>query len=244
MENFISTFIFILPGVMTYFWLQVFGLVPSTKHTSPEFYGIVALFWLPISFSTLFLLNLWGKLFGNVDIILTVKNLNDATNDLNYLMLFLCTSLTISYLFSVFWSTHGIKVFNNLINFTRSARKVSPYSSNTTVWDEFFIKIENDTDKADDKKSSKKLKESVFIVHKIDQPEDYIIGSMSKASRPFEPNRALVLEETEGWKKAVDEDFDFDIKRVYVDFNSGFVVKELDFKKLKEKPKKKSPIEI
>jgi hypothetical protein len=53
MEAFLSTFVFLLPGIIAYFWIQVFGLNHSIKHTAPELSGITALLWLPGSFTTL-----------------------------------------------------------------------------------------------------------------------------------------------------------------------------------------------
>ncbi len=243
LENFISTFIFILPGIMTYFWLQAFGLVPPTKHSAPELTGIAALLWLPVSFSTLFLLNLWAEVFGNVKSILTIEDFSNATNDLKYLTLFLFISLVISYVFSVIWSVWGHRTLVRIINKTRNARNIANYSNGSTVWEEFFIKIDEEQINSEDKKSSelkarsKRVKEAVYIVHKIDSPEKFIVGSMTKASRPFESIKGLVLEDTESWEDDIKNNNDYEIKKVYVDFSSGFIVKELDFNNPKEKPK-------
>lgn len=92
MADFLSTFIFILPGIMAYFWLQVFGLTPSVKHTAPEISGIAALLWLPVSFTTLLVLNTWGYLIRldhfTVQQVWTVEALSKATTDIRYLVLF------------------------------------------------------------------------------------------------------------------------------------------------------------
>ncbi|MEK4610162.1 hypothetical protein MHI31_08830 [Bacillus sp. FSL K6-0067] len=49
MEQFISIIIFSLPGLLAYFWLQLFGLNPTIKHTPTEMVGLSALLWVPIT---------------------------------------------------------------------------------------------------------------------------------------------------------------------------------------------------
>jgi hypothetical protein len=239
MDAFLSTFVFILPGIMAYFWLQVFGLNPTVKHTAPELTGISALLWVPVSFITLFLLNIWSTSnkveLLRVDKVRTVDDLNKATADLNYILMFLIVSLVVSYFICWAWCLWGNEYLRASINKVRVSRGIAPLSSSASVWEEFFIKIHKE-DEEQDKEKEKKGKEAVLIVYKIDKPEKYIIGSMTKASRPHEIDKSLVLEKTEEWKDAIKNNFDYDTKRTYVDIKSGMVVKEIDHKKLTKKP--------
>jgi hypothetical protein len=223
MAEFISTFVFILPGIMAYFWLQLFGLNPSVKHTAPELSGISALLWLPVSFSTLMLLNLYStvNISNNltVDTVWTIEDLNSATSDIKYLMLFLTVSFFVSFFVCWVWGLWGYNLVRIAINKVRKTRKIAALSSSQSVWEEFFIKIE-DPDKNE--------KEAVYMIYKIDKPEEKIIGTMTKVSRPLEIDRSLVLEETEEWKESVEKHYDFDVKRVYIDTKTGMVVKELN----------------
>lgn len=223
MAEFISTFVFILPGIMAYFWLQLFGLNPSVKHTAPELSGISALLWLPVSFSTLMLLNLYStvNISNNltVDTVWTIEDLNSATSDIKYLMLFLTVSFFVSFFVCWVWGLWGYNLVRIAINKVRKTRKIAALSSSQSVWEEFFIKIE-DPDKDE--------KEAVYMIYKIDKPEEKIIGTMTKVSRPLEIDRSLVLEETEEWKESVENHYDFDVKRVYIDTETGMVVKELN----------------
>ncbi|WP_350302596.1 hypothetical protein [Peribacillus frigoritolerans] len=229
MAEFLSTFVFILPGIMAYFWLQAFGLTPSVKHTAPELSGIAALLWLPVSFGTLLVLNVWGAIFENgplsVKRVWTVENLNTATSDIQYLVLFLFLSFIVSFLICSFWSLWGNNILHWVINKVRKSRKIAPLSSSTSVWEEFFIKVNE----------NEKEKEAVYIVYKIDKPEEKIIGSMAKASRPLETDKGLVLEKTNEWKESINEHYDYEVKRVFVDTKSGMVIEEIDHRNLKDK---------
>lgn len=235
MSDFLSTFVFILPGIMAYFWLQVFGLNPSVKHTAPELSGIAALLWLPVSFTSLLLLNIWSVLvkidFLFVTQVWTVEGLSTATSDIRYLMLFLCVSFIASYFICWIWSRWGNELLRNRINKVRKSRRIAALSSSTSVWEEFFIKINEDIERD----NAQPMKEAVLIVHKIDKPDEYIAGSMTKASRPLEADKGLVLEDTQQWMDSIKNDFDYEIRRIYVDIKSGMVVKEIDYKNPKTK---------
>ncbi|MFB6465395.1 hypothetical protein ACE38V_01120 [Cytobacillus sp. Hz8] len=227
MAEFLSTFIFILPGIMAYFWLQVFGLNPSVKHTAPELSGIAALLWLPVSFITLLIINTWGALISikylSVQQVWTVESLSKATSDIKYLFLFLVVSFIVSFFLCWVWSLWGNEFLRARINDVRNSRNIAPLSSSTTVWEEFFIKYEKDKNK------KANGKEAVYRVYKIDKKEDYIIGSMTKASRPLESDKALVLEATEEWKNTIKAN-PYKINRIYIDTKSGMVVEEIDHK--------------
>ncbi|RFB13652.1 hypothetical protein DZB84_16975 [Bacillus sp. HNG] len=237
MAQFLSTFVFILPGIMAYFWLQVFGLNPSVKHTAPELSGIAALLWLPVSFITLLVLNTWGALitidFLSVDKVWTVEALNTATSDIKYLVLFLIMSFIVSYFVCWTWSIWGNEFLRNRINFVRKTRGIAPLSSSSSVWEEFFIKINSESE--NNNKVDHFDKEAVLIVYKIDKPEEFVAGAMTKASRPLEVDKALVLEDTQQWMDSMKNHYDYDVKRVYVDIKSGMVVKEIDHRSPKDK---------
>src|SRR5690606_2816123 len=111
------------------------------------------------------------------------------------------------------WSLWGNKFLRTIINKVRTSRGIATLSSSSSVWDEFFIKINNDSE--DSIASNQLMKEAVFIVNKIDNPEKFIAGSMTKASRPFELDKGLVLEDTEQWINSIMNDFDYDIKRTF-----------------------------
>lgn len=234
MAEFLSTFVFILPGIMAYFWLQVFGLNPTVKHTAPELSGIAALLWLPVSFITLLVLNTWGSLIKveqiSVQQVWTVDALSNATSDIKYLVLFLLVSFIMSYFICWIWSLWGSEFLRNRINSVRKTREIAPLSSSSSVWEEFFIKINKEQENRRKKHYGKK---AVYIVYKMDNPKEFIAGSMTKASRPLEVDKGLVLEGTQGWTHCLKNN-PYTIKKVYIDTKSGMVVEEIDFKPLLE----------
>lgn len=234
MAEFLSTFIFILPGIMAYFWLQVFGLTPSVKHSGPELSGIAALLWLPVSFSTLLVLNAWGALikvdYLSVQKVWTVEALSNATSDIRYLTLFLLVSFIVSFFVCWIWSIWGHVFLRGRINVVRKTRGIAPLSSSTSVWEEFFIKINEGNENKEAQQNGKK---AVYIIYKIDKPEDFVAGSMTKASRPLELDKGVVLEETQGWTDYLKNN-PYNIIKSYIDTKSGMVVEEIDFKPLLE----------
>ncbi|WP_259331024.1 hypothetical protein [Bacillus sonorensis] len=48
MENFVAILIFTLPGLLSYFWIQLFGLHPASKHINFEIAAISAILWFPV----------------------------------------------------------------------------------------------------------------------------------------------------------------------------------------------------
>lgn len=220
MESFLSTFIFLIPGIISYFWIQLFGLTPTVKHTAPEFSGIAAILWLPVSFTTVLLLNIFSKFINSIaiPIVWTLNQFSNATSNLVYLLTFLLISSVISFIFSAIWCIYIYRWIQNIVNIIRKKRAIAPLSSSTTVWEEFFIKF--------DAKSSNG-KEALYKIYKIDKPEKYIIGSITKGARANEIDKSLVLENVQEWEKYIGDNI-IPVNKVYVDFKSGLIVEELD----------------
>lgn len=243
MESFISSFVIILPGLMAYFWLQLFGINPPVKHTTTEMTGIAALLWLPISGFTLLILNALSILLESSICACAIQiprgwaisDIKIATGDFRYLLLFMGTSAIISFFLCAWWARKGHPWMHNKINEVRIKRGMAPLSTTATVWEEFFIKIEDNEDE-----TKNKGKQMLLQVQKIDKPDCVITGYMAKASRPHEADKALVLGDVEEWKERL-EYYDFKIKRVYYDIKNGVLIKELDPNDYKEKEKKDSP---
>jgi hypothetical protein len=236
MDSFLSTFIFILPGIMAYFWLQGFGLNPAVKHSSSELYSIAALLWLPISFTTLIILNAWGSLISpnslfTVKISWSIDEINAATSDIRYLMLFLLLSIIVSFFICALWSKWGNLFLQRTINFVRRKRDVAPLSKMSTVWDEVFMN--NDI--------------QVVQIGRIDRPNEHtIIGEIAKVSRPFEPERNLYLSNVNYFTRLV-ADYNIPIADIFVDTKSGTIINLFNMAKVEvahkmEEKKKKEKL--
>ncbi|WP_144509044.1 hypothetical protein [Bacillus mycoides] len=217
MEQFISIIIFSLPGILAYFWLQLFGLNPTVKHTPTEMLGLVALLWVPITGLTLATYNLIVYMFSLPVIYLTnVNEISALSMHLSFLMFYVLLSVFYSFLIAYVWGRYFNRIVLKLVNKVRVQRKVSVLAEETSVWDTFFFKLEQAEEKA-----------LIVEMYKIDKPEEKTYGAVIRMSRPFETERSLILDQSEEWK-AAHEYYKYPVKKSYIDTKSGIVVNELD----------------
>ncbi|WP_339148420.1 MULTISPECIES: hypothetical protein [unclassified Sutcliffiella] len=229
MEQFISLIVFSLPGLLAYLWIQMFGLNPTVKHNPTEIVGLAALLWAPTTILSVLTYNLLYFIFDNflgflkIDIssltlryIININDINEMSLSLVFLLYYLMLSGLFSFIVAWVWVTYIYKYMMDLVNWVRVKRKISKLSQETTVWDSFFLKLEEN-------------KESPIVIemYKIDKPEEKQYGSIIRMSRPFETERALILHDSENWKLAYNH-FQYSIKRSYVDIKSGIIINELD----------------
>lgn len=214
MDNFLGTLVFLLPGVLAYFWLQAFGINPVQKHSPVEFSAVSALLWLPVSFITLTLYNYAYNLSllpTFLSYVGTIDDLKKVSGSFVFLSIFLLISIISSYLLCIIWAKWGYQVHRWLINKVRKWRGLATLSSSPTVWDEAFLN--NNA--------------QVVEVGKIDKPESAIIGCIKKVSRPFETERSLLLDDIEFFSKLVVE-HEIPVANVYIDTKSGTYIKVFD----------------
>ncbi len=232
MEQFISLIIFSLPGLITYFWLQMFGINPVVKHTPTEMVGLTALLWAPSTFLTVIVYDILFLLFDilfkvlkvnlsflNLNFILDLKDLNNLSNNLLFLFYYLTLSLVFSFFAAYIWSRYLYMKVLKLINKVRLKRKIIKLSEDPTVWESFFYKLEE-----------QKEEQLIVEVYKMDNPEDKICGPVIRMSRPFETEKSLIIDSSKGWD-AAHEYYKYEIKRSYVDTKSGLIINELNTKK-------------
>lgn len=216
MDSFLGTLVFLLPGLMMYFWLQSFGINPVVKHSVAEFSAISAMLWFPVSVSTLAIYNIlieYKLIWFSSKKIQMLPQLMEISNEIPFLIVYLGISLFLSFIFSSIWAKWGHEhIYLLLINFVRKWRKAAPYSLNPSVWDEAFLG--NDS--------------QIVAISKLDDKDkSLMIGEIAKVSRPFEPGRDLLLRHTVYWEKIMAE-FTVDIKNVYVDTKSGIIISIYD----------------
>jgi hypothetical protein len=217
MDNFISTLVFILPGILMYFWIQAFGINPVVKHSPTEMGAVAALLWLPVSITTIIIYNLIGNLYDSQSI-WTIDELKDKAGNLSFLAWFIFLSLPISFILSVIYVKLIYPVQRRSINAIRKIAGFAELSDTSTVWEKFFIQV-------DTKRNNGALP---LRIYKIDKPEETcLIGVMSHASRPFETERAIVLERQEELAASY-RSHRFAERRTYVDLKSGIAIAELD----------------
>lgn len=221
MDNFLGTIVFLLPGVMAYFWLQAFGINPVTKHSPTEFTAVAGLLWLPVSFITLAIFNLViyvSHVLIWVKQIWTVQDLKDASSSLMFLMAFLFFSLIVSFVLCWLWAKWGYKLQQKIVNKVRRSRGLADFSDNTSVWDEVFGKYEI----------------QIVEIGKIDKPETKMIGQIRKASRPFESERNLCLDHVQLLTELVEKNPQITVSNIFIDTKSGTYVKIFDTEEIQK----------
>jgi hypothetical protein len=226
MDSFLGTLVFILPGLMLYFWLQSFGINPVVKHNPAEFTAVSALLWFPVSLTALLIFNTLVKLsslLNNLGPIWNTTELKEASGNFAFLAVFLGSSLIISFLFAVIWAKwiHQ-QIFMRLINSVRKWRGVAPFSKSPSVWDEVFLN--NDAQVVEIGKIDKDDK---------DESKFKFIGEIKKASRTFEPERNILLNEIEFFTDLVNR-HNIPIINIFIDTKTGMYVKIFDPEKIKE----------
>jgi len=219
MENFIGTVVFILPGFLMYFWIQSFGVNPVVKHTAGEFAAIAALLWLPTSFVTLLLYNggiYVSRYFSGAEIVWSLKDLSSKSDNVLFLVVFMILSVVVSFVMSWIWAVKLYDKYIKFINKVREKRNVAAFSINPSVWDEIFLK--NDS--------------QVVEIGKINGSTEPVVGCIDKASRTFEPERYLNLNEIQFFTDLVKE-HNIKVDQILYDTKTGTYIKIFDPKEIK-----------
>lgn len=220
MENFISTIVFTLPGLVCYYFLIWLGFTPSQKHNTFEMLGISALLWLPVSIMTIGSYNILSGLvyvsdFNNalglqerIAFIVSTSQLQKNLESMWFLLLFILLSIVFSYTTARLWTQKYYHIFLKHINWIRTEKlNISKFSKKPTVWEEIFTSEG----------------QKVVKIVKLDNPSNFIIGSIRKSSRPLEPDRNIALDEVDFFTKLIDK-YSPSVQKVFVDTKAGIVV--------------------
>lgn len=224
MDQFISTIIFIIPGLICYYWLQLFGITPNQKHNPFEMLGISVLLWVPVSAFSLVsynlialilnqsLQNLNNKTLGiaekfKMTYIWDLTSLNNHLTSFAFIFIFCIFSLIYSFLVARGYSKLYFKLVLNTANKIRRKRNLNDLSKYQTVWEELFVS----------------QGQNVVEISKIDGSETKLIGDISKVSRPLEPDRNFVLHDIKYFTRLV-EKYKLEVENVYIDFKAGIKI--------------------
>ncbi|WP_270574344.1 hypothetical protein [Bacillus glycinifermentans] len=214
MENFVTILIFTLPGLLSYFWIQLFGLHPASKHINFEIAAISAILWFPVGMIVLSIYQLTAMIVNTNSVSnpwLSVHTLSDVlelSNNLGFLVYFVLFSVIFSFLFSWFVSRFAYKWMISLVNVVRRGSGTAELSGTSTVWNETFLK--NNA--------------QLVSFRKIDNPDEVIYGEIKKVSRPVELERNLLLANTEHWTNILKDCKDVEIDEIFVDTKTGFII--------------------
>jgi hypothetical protein len=216
MEQFITTLVFVIPGLMAYYWLQNLGLSPSQKHNHFEMLAISTMLWVP----TIILFIVFHNLLSATDIfyihkLISLKSLNEEINSFLFIVYFIIVNTFFSFLISLLF-VYSKKKINAFINLTRrKILKLADFSDNTTIWEEVF----------------NVYGAKVVEVQKLDKPESILIGCLEMSSRALETDRSICLNDVDYFTKLVGK-YKPAVSRVLVDTKAGFLIKIFDMKEI------------
>lgn len=223
MENLLSTVVFILPGFMMYFWVQMMGVNPVVKHTVPEFGAIAALAWFPVVTTSLAIMNIYQ---GAVS---TIEELYEASGNLRFLLEFMGISVFTSYILSGFYVKIGYPVQQWAVNLIRKSTGKAVLDKSPSVWEEIFMVN----------------KPGVIGVAKLGAEKPDFCGSILNVSRPFESKRGFGLVYID-YVSMLIRKYEIPIIKIYSDIDVGVnvFIYDYDAYKLADEKERKEPAYI
>lgn len=201
-------------GLLSYFWIQLFGLHPASKHINFEIAAISAILWFPVGMIVLGIYQLAAKIVNANSVnnpwlsVHTLSDVLELSNKLGFLVYFVSFSVIFSFLFSWFVSRFGYKWMIDLVNVVRKGSKTAKLSGTSTVWNETFLKDNT----------------QYVSFRKIDNPNEVIYGEIKKVSRPVELERNLLLSNSEHWTNILKDNKDVEVDEIFVDTKTGFII--------------------
>lgn len=211
--SFLDSILFLVPGLMAYFWNEKLGVTPPVKPSNLEQTAIGAIFWLPTFMLVSFLMK-----HSHHDIPSIKEIYNYSDTQLKDLFWFLGYSIISSFIISVLWSYVFYHLYMWLINLIRWIFRKGKLTKKTTVWENMFGHGSD----------------MVVRIKKIgDSDEKQLIGQIEYSPRPLTGEMSLVLTEQSFWE-AVLQKGNVHVDRTYINTDKGFIIEELNLKELSE----------
>lgn len=223
MESFLQLIIFVFPGLITYYWVILFGYTPTNKHGGIEMLVISSLFWIPINICLLITYNLFAyisnqsfKNLPTLHYISNFENLTTLSSNFYFVLFYVILSIFISYKLSRLFTGKFYLFLLDRVNKVRENNGKARFSQNATIWEETF---------------SSNTSQIVGVSQLGSNRE--VFGVIKNASRPFEERRGLVLEQVYYWQPVM-EHYNVSIEYSYIDTNSGTLINIYDSDQAKE----------
>lgn len=207
MENLIATVVFVLPGFMLYFWIQMLGINPVVKHSTIEFGALSALAWFPVIIMTFQIMKLFDYEINTLDEVKTFSN------DIIFLTTFSIISILMSFIISLIYVFLLHRVMMLIVNYFRVKNNKLKLSKSPSVWEEMFFE----------------QKQMIIGIAKYGSQKPDIIGNVAKVSRPFEAKRGFKLIYVD-YVTSIVEKYEVPIIEVFSDIDSGVNVYVYDIK--------------
>ncbi|MER2111178.1 MAG: hypothetical protein ABS960_00705 [Solibacillus isronensis] len=221
MKEVIALIIFTVPGLLTYFWINLFGITPTSKRDNSEVVAISILFWIPIVcvvlifYNILALVSHWSVLQPNFDIPIITKewvfidnleSLIKLSGSIWFILFYILITIVVSFYLAKFISKFAYKKMIDQVNEVRQKNEIAPLGIHTTVWDSTFLNNNGQ-----------------IIEFRRYGEEESIKGYLRKVPRAHEIGKSIVLEAVEHWTNIIDY-YDVEIDQTYVDIDNGIVI--------------------
>lgn len=222
LEKIITLIVFTVPGLITYFWINLFGITPSSKRNNSEVAAISILLWIPIVCIVLMFYNLlalishWERFHPSTFEIPIIKkdwryvdSLEDLTKlsgSIWFILFYILLTVTVSYFLAKLISKYVYKKMIDQVNEVRKKNDIAPLGIHTTVWDSTFLNNNG----------------QIIEFRKYGEKES-IKGYLRRVPRAHENGKSIVLEAVEHWTNIMDY-YDVEIDQTYVDIDNGVVI--------------------
>lgn len=231
MKEVIALIIFTVPGLITYFWINLFGITPTTKRDKSEVAAISILLWIPIVSVVLIVYNLLALLSRctriqpnfNIPVLkkewIYIDNLESLiklSGNVWFILFYILITIVVSFYLAKFISKFAYKKMLEQINKVREKNNIAPLGMHATVWDSTFLNNEG----------------QIIELKKQGETES-ISGCLIKVPRAHESGKSIVLEAIDHWTKIM-EYYDVQIDQTYVDIDNGIVINIYNFDKALE----------
>lgn|SRR5690625_483567 len=213
MEAFLSLIIFTFPGLVAFFWIQLFGVTPTVKYQGTEMLALCAILWIPINIMVLGVYNAFSLIYNCISqqnelfFIYDFETLNNLSSSFIFILYYVISSTLFSYLLARVITGQLYDHALDKINKIRKGNQRAPLSKYASVWDASF---------------SKDIPQVIKIM-KIDKEEPFDIGEIKNISRTYEEERNIVLIRTDIWRK-IDALYDLDVEAEFFDIKAGIKI--------------------
>ncbi|MCU1808170.1 hypothetical protein NVV31_22625 [Cytobacillus firmus] len=229
MNQVISLILFTIPGLLTYFWINLFGVTSTTKQNNKEVSAISILLWIPILCVVLIIYNFlalttrWKEIHPNYNIpilkrdwryIDSLVDLTALSSNIWFILFYLLLTIIISFYLGKVISKYGYKRIIDKVNDIRRNNNIAPLGLHSTVWDSIFLGNDGQ------------------IIEYRNQGES-IKGHLIKVPRSHEEKKAIGLEAVDHWGRVM-EYYDVEIELTYVDTENGIIINVYNFERALE----------
>lgn len=209
LNEFLTLIIFVLPGLMSFNLIKLFGLYPTAKHKNNEAVMLSAVMWIPINIFVIgfytIIAYLGKKSYGfDIPYIYSIETLNELSDNLLFVLYYALFSIIGAYYLAKFISKNMYIYFLTNINEIRNRNGKASLSRDPTVWENAFSGYDAQIVRM-------KIKDKTYI------------GEIKTVSSNIENGKDLILQCESHWTNIM-EKYEIDIEDVYIDTKSNLVI--------------------